>query len=138
MNEAPRQDEDILAPLIFFYGIGSMRPRVTFVDPQELADQERALLVHDKDMTPRLRAAQLAHRTHQNALARAYLDRVLADDPHSAPALYLRGLTAAEDGDRAGARQFLDQALNGVGEVDREAVQRLIRELDAPVRTRRR
>ena len=55
MNEAPRQDEDILAPLIFFYGIGSTRPRVTFVEPQDLAEQERALLVHDKDMTPRLR-----------------------------------------------------------------------------------
>lgn len=55
MNEAPRQDEDILAPLIFFYGIGSVRPRVTFVDGSDLAEQERALLVHDKDMTPRLR-----------------------------------------------------------------------------------
>ena len=55
MNEAPRQDEDILAPLIFFYGIGSARPRVTFVQPQELAEQERFLLVHDKDMTPHLR-----------------------------------------------------------------------------------
>ncbi len=54
-KEAPRQDEDILAPLIFFYGIGSVRPRVTFVEPEILAEQERALLVHDKDMTPRLR-----------------------------------------------------------------------------------
>jgi chorismate-pyruvate lyase len=54
-NEAPRQDEDILAPLIFFYGIGSVRPRVTFVEPENLAEQERALLVHDTDMTPRLR-----------------------------------------------------------------------------------
>lgn len=50
-----RQDEDILAPLIFFYGIGSTRPRVTFVEPEALAEQERSLLVHDKDMTPRLR-----------------------------------------------------------------------------------
>jgi hypothetical protein len=55
MNEAPRQDEDILAPIIFFYGIGSARPRVTFVEPEALAEQERSLLVHDKDMTPRLR-----------------------------------------------------------------------------------
>ena len=55
-NAAARQDEDILAPLIFFYGIGSTRPRVTFVQPEELAEQERALLVHDMDMTPRLRA----------------------------------------------------------------------------------
>jgi len=55
MNEAPRQDEDILAPLIFFYGIGSTRPRVTFVEPETLADQERHLLVHERDMTPHLR-----------------------------------------------------------------------------------
>jgi hypothetical protein len=55
MNSAPRRDEDILAPLIFFYGIGSTRPRVTFVEPDALADQERHLLVHDRDMTPHLR-----------------------------------------------------------------------------------
>lgn len=54
-NEAPRQDEDILAPLIFFYGIGSTRPRVTFVEPEALPETERGLLVHDMDMTPRLR-----------------------------------------------------------------------------------
>jgi chorismate-pyruvate lyase len=55
MNEAPRQDEDILAPLIFFYGIGSTRPRVTFVEAEDLPDHERHLLVHDRDMTPHLR-----------------------------------------------------------------------------------
>lgn len=53
--DAARPDEDILAPLIFFYGIGSVRPRVTFVQPEELAEQERSLLAHDQDMTPRLR-----------------------------------------------------------------------------------
>ena len=41
-NAAVRQDEDILAPLIFFYGIGSTRPRVTFVEPEMLAEQERS------------------------------------------------------------------------------------------------
>jgi tetratricopeptide (TPR) repeat protein len=90
------------------------------------------------DMTPRLRAAELAHRTHQNALARAYLERVLTDDPNLARALALRGTIAMEDGDRAAARQFLDQALHGNGEFDRAGVQRMIGELDAPVRTRRR
>ncbi len=53
--DAARPDEDILAPLIFFYGIGSVRPRVTFVAPEELAEQERGLLVHEHDMTSRLR-----------------------------------------------------------------------------------
>lgn len=54
-NIAIRQDEDILAPLIFFYGIGSTRPRVTFVEAEALPAAERGLLVHDMDMTPRLR-----------------------------------------------------------------------------------
>ena len=84
---------------------------------------------------PRARRAQ---RTHQNALARAYLDRVLTDDPNSARALMLRGTIAMEDGDRAAARQFLDQSLHGNGEIDRAAVQRMITELDTPPRTRRR
>jgi chorismate-pyruvate lyase len=54
-QSAPRQDEDILAPIIFFYGIGSTRPRVTFVQAEELPDHERHLLAHDRDMTPHLR-----------------------------------------------------------------------------------
>lgn len=58
--DGPRRDaaathEDHLAPLVFFYGIGSARPRVTFVEPDTLPEQERWLLVHDMDMTPRLR-----------------------------------------------------------------------------------
>lgn len=46
---------DHLAPLIFFYGLGSARPQVTFIDAHELPDEPRHLLVHDSDMTPRLR-----------------------------------------------------------------------------------
>ena len=46
---------DHLAPLIFFYGLGSARPLITFIEPQELPEQERWLLAHDTDMTPRLR-----------------------------------------------------------------------------------
>ncbi|MCB1226041.1 MAG: hypothetical protein KDK99_09555 [Verrucomicrobiales bacterium] len=47
--------EDDLAPLVFFYGIGSARPKVTFVHGSELPEEERKLLVHDRDMTPWLR-----------------------------------------------------------------------------------
>lgn len=47
--------EDHLAPLVFFYGIGSARPRVTFVREEDLPEKERWFLVHDTDMTPRLR-----------------------------------------------------------------------------------
>ena len=46
---------DHLAPLIFFYGLGSERPQITFIDASELPEEPRQLLVHDSDMTPRLR-----------------------------------------------------------------------------------
>ncbi len=46
---------DHLAPLIFFYGLGSARPKATFIDSVQLPDQERWLLCHDGDMTSRLR-----------------------------------------------------------------------------------
>ena len=45
---------DILAPLRFFYGLHSADLHVTFVQPSEMPDTERWLLVHDSDMTPRL------------------------------------------------------------------------------------
>lgn len=46
---------DILAPLRFFYGLASESPKVTFVTPAEMPDIERSLLVHERDMTGRLR-----------------------------------------------------------------------------------
>jgi hypothetical protein len=46
---------DIIAPLRFFYGLGSESPRVTFLSADELPETERMLLVHDRDMTGRLR-----------------------------------------------------------------------------------
>lgn len=52
---------DILAPLRFFYGLGSESPRVKFLSPAEMPEPERWLLVHDTDMTPRL--AQFHHDT---------------------------------------------------------------------------
>lgn len=52
MEPDPEQD---LAPLVFFYGLGSARPRVTFIPAAELPDEEKHLLAHDTDMTPRLR-----------------------------------------------------------------------------------
>ena len=47
---------DILAPLRFFYGLGSESPAITFVEPDELPATERKLLVHERDMTGRLGA----------------------------------------------------------------------------------
>lgn len=46
---------DILAPLRFFYGLGSDSPKVTFLKAEQLPEVERSLLVHDRDMTGRLR-----------------------------------------------------------------------------------
>lgn len=45
---------DILAPLRFFYGLASNDLRVTFVEPAEMPETDRWLLVHESDMTPRL------------------------------------------------------------------------------------
>ncbi|CAN5855440.1 hypothetical protein BH11VER1_BH11VER1_19340 [soil metagenome] len=52
MKEA--SSTDILAPLRFFYGLGSESPKVIFIEPEEIPATERSLLVHDTDMTPRL------------------------------------------------------------------------------------
>lgn len=107
-------------------------------EPEAMTTWDGAIDRSPGDVTPRLRAAQLAQRTHQGALARAYLDRVLTDDPQLAPALYLRGVVAMDEGDRTNARNYLTQALAGHGEVDRADIQRRIAELDAPQRVRRR
>lgn len=45
---------DFLAPLRFFYGLSSSDLKVTFVQPDEMPDVDRWLLVHDNDMTSRL------------------------------------------------------------------------------------
>ena len=74
----------------------------------------------------------------QNALARAYVDRVLTDAPRHAAALVLRGIIAAEEGDRNAARAALTAALSGEGTIDRAATEQRLRELDQPVRPRRR
>ena len=59
MRATREVSEDIqlghLAPLVFFYGLGSERPQAHFVEPEELSDEARWLLVHASDMTPRLR-----------------------------------------------------------------------------------
>jgi tetratricopeptide (TPR) repeat protein len=107
-------------------------------EPEAMTTWDAAIDRSPGDVTPRLKAASLAQRTHQGALARAYLDRVLTDDAQLAPALYLRGVVATDEGDRVGARNYLTQALQGHGEVDRAEIQRRITELDAPQRVRRR
>lgn len=70
--------DDDLAPLVFFYGIGSARPRVTFVEPAEIPEREQWLLVHDTDMTPRLReghACDIDLDVHARARIGDYLVR---------------------------------------------------------------
>jgi chorismate-pyruvate lyase len=55
LDPAAVTHEDALAPLVFFYGLGSARPKVTFVAAEQMPEQERWLLAHDSDMTSRLR-----------------------------------------------------------------------------------
>ena len=53
LEEAARTD--VLAPLRFFYGLAHESPHVTFLDAAALPPAERWQLVHDYDMTGRLR-----------------------------------------------------------------------------------
>jgi hypothetical protein len=72
------QRDDDLAPLVFFYGLASARPRVTFVEPEEMPEHERWLLVHDTDMTLRLReghACDIDLDVHARARIGDYLVR---------------------------------------------------------------
>ncbi len=69
---------DIIAPLRFFYGLGSESPRVTFLQAQELPETERMLLVHDRDMTGRLRefhGSDIALDVHAKSRIGNYLVR---------------------------------------------------------------
>jgi chorismate-pyruvate lyase len=70
--------EHHLSPLIFFYGIGSQRPHVAFLEPDNLPDHERHLLAHDMDMTPRLRdfhGCPILLDVHARAIVGHYLVR---------------------------------------------------------------
>ena len=55
MNPPATSASDILAPLRFFYGLGSESPRVTFLEAEALPEPAHHLLVHQSDMTGRLR-----------------------------------------------------------------------------------
>ncbi len=84
-QDSPSLHEDYLAPLVFFYGIGSARPRVTFVTPDDLPERERWLLVHDIDMTPRLReghGCQIDLDVHAKARIGNYLVRASVLNRH--------------------------------------------------------
>lgn len=107
-------------------------------EPEAATTWDQAIDRAPHEPTPRMRAAELAHRMHQNAMARAELDELLTTDATYAPALLLRGDIEAEDGRRNEARQFYNQAMAGHdGAVARDEIQRRISELDQPVRVRR-
>lgn len=80
------RDTDLLAPLVFFYGIGSARPKVTFVKAESLPEEERWLLAHDTDMTPRLREyhrSEIDLDVHAKAKLGHYLVRASVLTRHS-------------------------------------------------------
>ena len=77
-REVESDPDQNLAPLVFFYGIGSARPRVTFIPAEELPDEERHQLAHDQDMTPRLRdyhGSEIDLDVHAKARVGNYLVR---------------------------------------------------------------
>jgi len=81
---------DILAPLRFFYGLSSHDLRVTFVQPEEMPQTDRWLLVHESDMTPRLaqhHACDIKLEVHAKSRIGNYLVRasVLKRTTDSAP-----------------------------------------------------
>jgi tetratricopeptide (TPR) repeat protein len=103
-----------------------------------IAEWNRVIDLLPADPAPRMRAAAQARAMRLNTLARAYLDRVLSDEPQHASALLMRADIAFDDNDRRAARQLYQQALAGRGEIDRARAQARIQEIDAPPRTRRR
>jgi tetratricopeptide (TPR) repeat protein len=105
---------------------------------ESLEEWNRAIDLMPSDLTPRMRAAEQARRMRLDTLARAYLDRILSEDPQHAPALLMRADIAFDEGDRRSARQLYQQALAGHGEIDRARAQQRIQEIDAPARQRRR
>lgn len=78
-----------------------------------------------------LRAAALALELRRGTLATGFLDRYLQGKPNSAPALALYGDVMAERRDYPAARRYYQRALRGRGEIDRNEVQRKLRELPA-------
>lgn len=108
-------------------------------EPEALETWDAAIDRAPSDLRPHLRAAQLAHRLHQNAVARAHLARLQEIDANYAPAFALLGDIAFAEGNRPLATQLYTSALNGRGDVDRARIQQRLAELAAPApRPRRR
>ncbi len=66
MPDTPSQSQvlDLLMPLHFVYSAEGLElPEVTFLPGEELPEPARYLLVHESDMTPRLRAFHLSDIT---------------------------------------------------------------------------
>lgn len=70
-----------LMPLHFFYARdGRVMPAFHFIPGEEMSEPERELLVHDKDMTPRLsnfHGSRLVLRVWEHELQEAYLLRLV-------------------------------------------------------------
>ncbi|HJK93669.1 MAG TPA: tetratricopeptide repeat protein [Polyangiaceae bacterium LLY-WYZ-15_(1-7)] len=98
---------------------------------------------HAANVEPRnpeglLHAARLALRRNRDVLATGYLDRLLQTHPNLSAGLALYGDAMKARGDRAQARSYYQRALRGQGDVDRERIQRSLRELDQPQQRGRR
>lgn len=71
-------EQDVLAPLRFFYGLASGELPVAFLEAVVLPERERRLLSHDADMTStlvRFHGAEIALDVHASARMGDYLVR---------------------------------------------------------------
>lgn len=81
-----------------------------------------------RDPEPLVRAARLAMTQERPVLATGFLQRAIAIDPNHAGALAMMGDVMRGRSQARQAREYYQRALRGQG-VDREAVQRALREL---------
>jgi tetratricopeptide (TPR) repeat protein len=88
-----------------------------------------AAILMPKDTSPLIAAARLAMKLKRNALAAGFLDLALDRAPNSAPVLVLLGEVMIARDDKAAARTYLERALKGEGEIDRERVKELLKQL---------
>jgi chorismate-pyruvate lyase len=72
LPQSSEQQLDLLMPLAFFYGrLGVDLPVLEFVDPTTIPEPQHHLLVHQSDMTPRLRE----HHRHAPELTVVTVER---------------------------------------------------------------
>lgn len=97
----------------------------------------RAAAIAPNEPEALVAAASLALEQDRDVLATGFLDNLMRVHPNLARGLELYGDAMKARGDRDRARDYYQRALRGEGAIDRDAVQRKIRELAQQRRGRR-